>query len=539
MQRSWRLAPLAVLVISLTWLAPAARAAERVYWGGYGDSNPKISFANLNNTGGGADLNTTGATVSEPFGIGLDIVGGRIYWANDSGDTISFANLNGSGGGGDLNTSGATMNNPEGFAIDPVAGRVYWSNGSGNKISFANLDGSGGGDLNTSGATVSRPNGLAIDSANGRIYWPNYDLNTISFANLNGSGGGGGLNTSGATVMSPEGVAIDPVAGKIYWANNAGNSISFANLNNTGGGNLNTTGATMDGPLGLGIDPAAGKIYWANDGASNKISFANLNNTGGGGDLNTAGATVHGPAFATLLKTPSGTGSPAITGGSAPGTVLSCSLGSWAPDLLGSFLYQVPKSFAYQWSRDGNDVAGATASTYTATAEGDYRCTVTASNDAGSSSQTSAPHAVLLASLSRYSISPRSFVATRSGPSARSAKRKKKRKKSGGKVSFRLNEAASVTFKVKQRVRGRRDKRGRCVKRTRKNRKKRKCIRVVTLRGGFTRAGAAGANSFRFTGRLRKRTLRPGRYLLVATPTADGKSGLARSTSFRIKRPHR
>ena len=28
-------------------------------------------------------------------------------------------------------------------------------------------------------------------------------------------------------------------------------------------------------------------------------------------------------------------------------------------------------------------------------------------------------------------------------------------------------------------------------------------------------------------------------YLLVAIPSADGKSGVARSTSFRIKRTHR
>jgi len=140
--------------------------------------------------------------------------------------------------------------------------------------------------------------------------------------------------------------------------------------------------------------------------------------------------------------------------------------------------------------------------------------------------------------LSRYAISPRSFLAATSGPSARTTQNKR-RKRAGGKVSFRLNQAASVAFKVKQRRRGRRDSRGRCVKPTRQNRSRRRCTRLVTLRGGFTRAGKAGRNSFRFTGRLRRRKLEPGRYLLVATPTADGKAGRARSTSFRIKRPGR
>jgi len=67
-----------------------------------------------------------------------------VYWSNASGNKISFANLDGTGGG-DLFTGVATVNNPQGVAFDPAAGRIYWSNASGNKISFANLDGSGGG----------------------------------------------------------------------------------------------------------------------------------------------------------------------------------------------------------------------------------------------------------------------------------------------------------------------------------------------------------------------------------------------------------
>jgi hypothetical protein len=74
--------------------------------------------------------------------------------------------------------------------------------------------------------------------------------------------------------------------------------------------------------------------------------------------------------------------------------VLSCSLGSWGPDLLGSFLYRAPQSFAYQWSRGGSDIAGAAASSFTADAPGDYRCRVTASNQAGSTAQTSDAHPV-------------------------------------------------------------------------------------------------------------------------------------------------
>ena len=71
-----------------------------------------------------------------------------VYWSNTSGNKISFANLDGTGGG-DLFTGVATVNNPQGVAFDPTAGRIYWANVVGNKVSFANLNGSGGGDLAT------------------------------------------------------------------------------------------------------------------------------------------------------------------------------------------------------------------------------------------------------------------------------------------------------------------------------------------------------------------------------------------------------
>ena len=105
------------------------------------------------------------------------LAGGRVYWANDGSTTsrISFANLDGSGGG-DL--AGATGGAPRGVAIGVAAGKVYWTKpgntATDGRISFANLDGSGGGGgyLNTTGATVNHPNAAAIYPAAGRIYWP-------------------------------------------------------------------------------------------------------------------------------------------------------------------------------------------------------------------------------------------------------------------------------------------------------------------------------------------------------------------------------
>ena len=139
------------------------------------------------------------------------------------------------------------------------------------------------------------------------------------------------------------------------------------------------------------------------------ISMANLDDTGGGADLSTAGATVlDNPNLPALLKRPLGAGAPSISNGLSNGAAvtpngvsaliagignqLSCGDGSWAPDLLGAFLYRAPASFGpTRWLRDGAEIAGATEKTYSPDENGSYTCRVTASNRAGSSSQTSAP----------------------------------------------------------------------------------------------------------------------------------------------------
>lgn len=379
------------LLLSL-WVASEARG-DRIYWSNY--TGKALSFANLDGSGGGSH---TGLTLDGPEGLAIDAAAGRIFWVDYNAETISSANLDGSGGQANLNVAGAPVSSPWGLAVDLPGGRVYWTNSSSpGGVSFANLNGSGGGTLNTAGATPANDTrGVAVDRAGGRVYWANYAAAKISFANLDGSGGGGDLNTSGATVMTPEGLAVDRAGGRVYWANRNDNTISFARLDGSGGGTLNTTGATVSGPLGIAIDPSAGRIYWANDSAG--ISFANLNGSGGG-NLNIAGLAPGGANFLALLKSPSGAEAPAIAG---TGNTLSCSQGSWQPDLPESFLYRAPQVFSYQWTRDGVGLAGATGSFLGAGQAGNYRCQVTAQNQAGSAPQTSQPFAYFTTGKPRF-----------------------------------------------------------------------------------------------------------------------------------------
>jgi hypothetical protein len=106
----------------------------------------------------------------------------------------------------------------------------------------------------------------------------------------------------------------------------------------------------------------------------------------------------------------------------------------------------------------------------------------------------------------------------------------------GSTVGYRLSEQATARFGVARAAAGRR-RGSKCVAPTRRNRTAKRCTRFIKLRGNFARAGRAGPNSIRFTGRLRGRKLRAGRYRLtmVATDLAGIKSS-AKRADFRIVR---
>lgn len=497
---------------SLAVLPPAA--GDRVYWADPGG----ISYAGLDGSGGG-DVGTTGA----PEGVVLDPAADRVYWSDPGADSISYASLDGSGGGGRLNTGNATVNEPYGLAIDAANNRLYWVNAGTNtqSIAFAGLDGSGGADLSTSGATVDGPEGLAIDPAAGRIYWSNYLAGTISYANLDGSGGGGQLNLAGATPGNPEGLAVDPAAGRIYWADPSEDKISYAGLDGSGGADLNTTGATVSVPRAVALDPVTGRIYWGNSNPGS-VSYAQLDGSGGGGRLHSVYVRND---FLALLRAPTAAGAPAITGGSSPASVLSCSTGTWTPDLPGGFLFHAPRSFAYQWSVDATDIAGATGSSITAAEPGDYRCRVTAANVAGAATQTSAAHAVTAEVAAGPPPAPEGPAPPTHGSPSRTGR------SAGAPVLSALRESRAG-FAVGRHSRGtvfsfRLDRRA--------------IVRVVIRRGRHRVAtlrhtGHAGRNRIRFSGRVAGRALRPGRYRATFTACNRAGTSRARMLSFRIHR---
>jgi uncharacterized delta-60 repeat protein len=128
----------------------------------------------------------------------------------------------------------------------------------------------------------------------------------------------------------------------------------------------------------------------------------------------------------------------------------------------------------------------------------------------------------------------RAFAAASRGDAILTGRRR--RAPIGGTVRYTASEPVTTIFIVERATTGRRVGR-RCVKTTRGNRSRRKCARYVRVRGSFTHQGAAGANSFKFSGRVRNRKRAVGSYRLVATAedAADNKSAKKRR-NFRIVR---
>lgn len=419
---------IALCLAALLAFSSRAEAAETIFWDNYNGSPDSISFANVDGTGGGVLTNFGAEPLSNPEGMALDVAGGRIFVAgtgNGEHGQILYANIDGSGGGV-LNTGAAPLEDPLGVAIDPATGTIYWANGGNESsdpgsIAWAKLDGSGGGLVNTTGATVEKPYKMALDAVHGRLYWQNTTGptgNSISYADLNGTGSGN-LTITGTSPISADGLAVDPAAGRLYWVNsNEFEGISYTGLDGGPGGDLVSTGV-FNGPYGIAFDPSIGRFYWGNydngTKAANAIGVQDLAGPGGGITIGTA--EVNGPQDPVVLKAPVAGGAPAVARTSSR-SELSCSPGTW-PSYPSSYVYAEPRGYAYQWTKNGAAIAGATSATLAATAPGSYACTVAATNQAGATTQTSAAVRVKAAKLKLTT-------------------RKKARTKSGKVVEFKL-----------------------------------------------------------------------------------------------------
>jgi uncharacterized repeat protein (TIGR01451 family) len=183
------------------------------------------------------------------------------------------------------------------------------------------------------------------------------------------------------------------------------------------------------------------------------------------------------PAHGKLVTAPQGCAAP-------------CAVGTLAAGASASFTFVVNPTNAGAYTFDAT-VAGA-------------RPDPNAANNSATVTGFAGP-----ATLSKLSIKPHSFAPRPRGGTFSVAK--------GARVRFRLSRATKVRFLVQKqrRVKGKR--------------------RWVTLKGGrVERNGKSGANSLRFSGRVRRRPLAPGRYRLRLIPHDAGGTGKGKNAAFRI-----
>ena len=238
-----------------------------IYWTDTGTG--KIQRANLDGSNV-QDLVTQG--LSDPYGIALDVAGGKMYWTDAATGKIQRANLDGSNVQ-NLVTQG--LNSPRGIALDVAGGKMYWTDADTDKIQRANLDGSNFQDLIATG--LDEPEGIALDVIGGKMYWADWGTDKIQRANLDGS------NVQDLiTGRGPSGIALDVAGGKMYWTDFVENKIQRANLDGSNVQDLVTTG--LETPSGIVLDVAGGKMYWTDWGeigqdarlGKEKIRRANL-----------------------------------------------------------------------------------------------------------------------------------------------------------------------------------------------------------------------------------------------------------------------
>jgi PKD repeat protein len=203
----------------------------------YDHVNGKIYFSDFEVVGegkiwrvnlDGSDLQPIVTGLIEPYGIALDVTGGKVYWADErdeEGDYIghiSRANLDGSNREdlvsmedaqfravaldvennkmyfyevynedlyvADLNGSNATpiVSGVYGYAIavDTESDKIYFDDQNDEQLKRANLDGTG---VEMVDDTATRIYGIVVDNEDDKLYWSGTDSEEIYVSNLDGS----------------------------------------------------------------------------------------------------------------------------------------------------------------------------------------------------------------------------------------------------------------------------------------------------------------------------------------------------------------
>lgn len=216
----------------------------------YDDVHGKIYFTDYEVTGEGKiwwmNLDATGlepiveGIPEDPYGVSIDIAGGKIYWA-DNGGTVSRANLDGT----NVEDLVTTSDFPDAqyrsnVALDPENNKMYFIDYWNENVYVANMDGSN--------ASVLIPGvygyGVLVDTKHDKIYFDDQNSDEFRRADLNGTN----IEMVDDVVTRIYGIAIDYEKDKLYWSGASAGEINSSNLD---GSNKETLKSGLSYPRGI------------------------------------------------------------------------------------------------------------------------------------------------------------------------------------------------------------------------------------------------------------------------------------------------
>jgi len=218
-----------------------------------GSPTPQLFRRSIN--GGASQLLLTFDTHNYPRGLTLDPVNDKLYWSSSDGYTagngkIRSANLDGSGLQ-DLVTGGVY---PYGIALDLNGGKMFWHENITGNIWRANLDGSQAQSFIPLGGNAFAFS-LAIDFLHSKLYWTDPGNGMIGRANLDGS------NVQNIAALSPwsldAGLTLDAAAGTLYWGDTINHRIYASDLDGNNPHVILSAGVNYPTSLVLVPEPTA------------------------------------------------------------------------------------------------------------------------------------------------------------------------------------------------------------------------------------------------------------------------------------------
>jgi streptogramin lyase len=453
------------------------------------------------------EFSTGLASGSDPKGIVAGPDGGM--WFTDFGSTPAIGRIDPATETIDEFTAGLTSDSSPDLIVAGPDGRLWFTDV--HKPAIGRIDPTTHqiDEFSAGLSSANHPEAIAA-GADGNLWFTDFGVHTVGRATP--AGGIGFFSTGLNPGANPDGVAAGP-NGNLWFTDGEGSVPAIGFI--TPQGQISEFSAGLSGssdPAWIALGPD-GNLWFTDVGtrAIGRVTTPPI--------VSTTGAVATGPTSARITGSANGHAQPTtfhveygVPGGPGTTTTAEQSLGTTAAGTpLSAALTGLKPSTSYQARVVVTNPTGATAGAF-----------VTFTTPV-----TPRPQ------LSRLKISPRTFLAARRGPTLIAAKPSRTRKP-GTVVSYRDSQAARAKFTVERPVQGRR--RGHaCRAPSRRNRRGRRCVRYVVV-GHFTHVDAAGANLFRFTGRARRRTLRPGRYRLAAVAVSGSVTGRPVNASFVVKR---